>query len=175
MFPASKVRQPAKKMKASKAKACHIKEIASNPQAAQINLMRHQHTDLPSSKHKKKQQSFKSRPPSHKRYSSKHNQEVPPYKKKFDPPQAHTRKNRYSRHGDSKHVEGFTSPAKKFQFKTCNKYRHFTNLCYKKKCLSSPGHLKHINYKLVRCTCKKTTYVASQMIWPPAMSPFVFK
>ena len=41
-FPASKVRQLAKKIEASKATAKHIKHIASDPQVAQINLMRHQ-------------------------------------------------------------------------------------------------------------------------------------
>ena len=83
-LPASKVRQCTKKMEASKATAPHIKQVASDSQAAQINLMRHQHTYLPPSKHKKKKQSFKSRPPSHKWYSSEQ-QQVPPYKKKYDP------------------------------------------------------------------------------------------
>ena len=130
-FPASTVRQLPKKMEASKATMCHIKQVASDLQAAQINQMRHQCRDLLPSKHKKKQ-SFKSRPPSHKRYSSEHSQQVPPYKKKFDPKQAHTRKDRCSKCGDSKHVEGFKCPAKKFQCKTCNIYGHFTRLCYKK-------------------------------------------
>ena len=44
-FPASKVRQLAKKMESSKATACHIKQVAGDPQAAPINLMRHQHTN----------------------------------------------------------------------------------------------------------------------------------
>ena len=39
-FPASKVRQLAKKMEALKATVQHIKQVASDPQAAQINLMR---------------------------------------------------------------------------------------------------------------------------------------
>ena len=129
-FPANKVRQLAKKMEASKATVHHIKQVASDPEAVQINLMRHQCTDLPPSKHKKKQ-SFKSRPPSHKWYSIGH-QTVPPYKKKFDPKQAHTQKDRCSKCGDSKHVEGFKRPTKKFQYKTCNNYGHFTSLCYKK-------------------------------------------
>ena len=47
------VRHLAKKIEASKATACHIKQGASDPQAVQINLMRHQCTDLSSSKHKK--------------------------------------------------------------------------------------------------------------------------
>ena len=50
-FPASKFRQLAKKMEASNATACHIKQVASDPQATQSNLMRHQYTDLPPSKH----------------------------------------------------------------------------------------------------------------------------
>ena len=53
-FPASKVRQLAKKMDASKATAQHIKQVASDLQAAQINLMRHQQTDFSSGKCKRK-------------------------------------------------------------------------------------------------------------------------
>ena len=123
-FSPSKFKQLVKKMVPSKATVHHIK------QAAQINLMRHQCTDLPPSKHKKKQ-SFKSRLPSHKWFSSEH-QTVPPYKKKFDPKQTHTRKDRCSKCGVSRHVEGFKCPAKKFHYETCNKYGHFTSLCYKK-------------------------------------------
>ena len=41
-------------MESSKATARHIKQVASDPQMAQSNLMRHQHTDLPASKHKKR-------------------------------------------------------------------------------------------------------------------------
>ena len=46
-FSTSKVRQLAKKMERSKATARHIKQVASDPEVAQINLMRHQHRDLP--------------------------------------------------------------------------------------------------------------------------------
>ena len=53
-FPTSKVRQYAKKMGASKATAQHIQQVASDSQVAQINLMRHQWTDLPPSKHRRK-------------------------------------------------------------------------------------------------------------------------
>ena len=130
---ASKVRQLAKRMETSKATAYHTKQVASDPQVAQVSLMRHQRTDLPPSKHKKKSQSFKSRPQSHKRYLGEHNQhQVLPYKKKFDPKQVHSRKDRCSMCRDSKHVEGFKCPARKFQCKTCNKYENFTSLCYKK-------------------------------------------
>ena len=43
-FPASKVCQLAKKLESSKATARHIRQVAGDPQAAQINLMHHQHT-----------------------------------------------------------------------------------------------------------------------------------
>ena len=121
---------------------------------AQINLMRHQCTDLPPCKHKKKQ-SFKSRPPSHKRYTSE--QQVPFYKKKSYAKQAHTSRDRCSKCRDSIHVKGFTCPAKKYQCKFCHKYRYFTILCFKNKCLSNLEHLKHISYKLKKYICKKTS------------------
>ena len=50
-YPASKVRQLAKKLESSKTTARHIKQATSNAQAAQINLLRHQQTELA---HKKK-------------------------------------------------------------------------------------------------------------------------
>ena len=46
-FPASKVRQLAKKMESSKATAKHIKWVAGDLPVAQIQLMQHQHTKLP--------------------------------------------------------------------------------------------------------------------------------
>ena len=57
-------------MESSNAIARHIEQVASDPQAAQINLMRHQHTDLPVSKHKKKRSFVKPRLPSHKNDAS---------------------------------------------------------------------------------------------------------
>ena len=87
-FPASKASQLAKKREASKATMCHIKQVASDPQASQINLMIHQSTDFPPSKNKRK--AFKSRPPSQKQYTNE--QQVPPYKGKFDPKQSHSSK-----------------------------------------------------------------------------------
>ena len=69
-FPTNKVRKLVKKMQSSKATAKHIKQVASDPQAAWINLMRHQHTDLPSSKHKKRKSFVKPTPPSHKNVRS---------------------------------------------------------------------------------------------------------
>ena len=53
-FPASRVHHLVKKMESSKATARHIKQVAGDPQAAQINLMHLQHTELPNGKYKKK-------------------------------------------------------------------------------------------------------------------------
>ena len=63
----------------------HIKQVASDPQAAQISHMKHQCTDLPSSKHKKKKSFMKCRSPSHKNDAG-HRQQVSSYhnKKGFD-------------------------------------------------------------------------------------------
>ena len=54
-FPASKVRQLAKKLESSKSTARHIKKMSSDPQATQIHLLRHQRTEIPPNKAKRKQ------------------------------------------------------------------------------------------------------------------------
>ena len=46
-FPASKVRQLAKKLESSKSTAKHIKQVSHEPQAATVTLLRHQCTKLP--------------------------------------------------------------------------------------------------------------------------------
>ena len=58
-FSASKVRKLAKRMESSKATAQHINQVAGDPQAAQINQLRHQWTELPAGKYKKKKSSVK--------------------------------------------------------------------------------------------------------------------
>ena len=52
-FPASRVCQLAKKLKSSKATVGHIKQVSGEPQAAQINLLWHQRTELPQHGYKK--------------------------------------------------------------------------------------------------------------------------
>ena len=131
-FPVSKVRQLTKKMESIKSTTRHIKQVASDLQAAQVNLIMHQRTDLPPKKSKQKQHSHKPRSKSQKRYSGEHKKQGLPHKK-FDPNQTHIRRDRCSKCGDLKHVKGFKCPARKFQCKTYNKYGHFTSLCYKRK------------------------------------------
>ena len=121
-YPASKVRQLAKKLESSKATARHIKQATSNAQAAQINLLRHQRTELSQKKKKghKRKQHFKSK-------DSKQ-----PYKKHPHPSQAHGSQARCSKCGDTRHAQGFSCPAKKYLCKACKKYGHFTSLCFSK-------------------------------------------
>ena len=74
-FPATKVRKLSKKIESSKATAKHIKQAASNPQAAQINLMCHKCTELPPSKFKRRQKKlFRSRQDTNKQYYNKEKQ-----------------------------------------------------------------------------------------------------
>ena len=97
-FPASKVRQLAKKMESSKATACHIKEVASDPQASQINLMRHQHTEISTGK-KKRKPLVKPKQPSHKYVFHENSQASSYNKKSLDPRNVHTNKDRCSKFG----------------------------------------------------------------------------
>ena len=53
-FLASKVRQMAKKLESSQATAKHMRQVTKEPQATQVNLLRHQRTVLPPSKFQRK-------------------------------------------------------------------------------------------------------------------------
>ena len=52
-FLANKVQQFAKRMESSKAITFHVKQVAGDPQAVQINLFRHQCTELQAGENKK--------------------------------------------------------------------------------------------------------------------------
>ena len=56
----------------------------SDPHAAQINLLRHQHTELPAGKYKKKKSAAKSRQSSYKQQGSESSQVQSQHKKRFD-------------------------------------------------------------------------------------------
>ena len=127
------MRQLAKKLESSKATACHIKQVAGDPQAVQINLLRHQCTELPAGKYKKKRPHVKPKQSNHKQQSSENYQVQAQHKKRFDPKSAHNNKDRCSKCGDTAHIEGFQCPAKKYQCKACHKFGHFTSMCFQKK------------------------------------------
>ena len=131
-FPASKVRQLAKRMESSKATACQIKQVDGDPQAAQINLLMHQCTELSTGKYKKKKSTNKSRQSNYKNPGNEHSEVPSQHRKQFDVKNTHQNKERCSKCGDSIHVEGFQCPEKKCQCKACHKFGHFTSLCYQK-------------------------------------------
>ena len=120
-YPTSKLCQLAKKLESRKATARHIKQATSNAQAAQINLLHHQLTELAQKKtghiHN---QHFKSK------------EGKPPYKKHPHPSQAHGSQDCYSKCGDTRHAQGFSCPAKKYLCNACKKYGRFTSLCFSK-------------------------------------------
>ena len=64
-FPASKVRQLAKKIESSKATVKHIRQVAGDLPAAQVHLMHHQCTKLPAGNYNKHKKPTKQRPQNH--------------------------------------------------------------------------------------------------------------
>ena len=127
-----------RKYESSKATVRHIKQIAGEMQATKIHLMRHQHTELSNGKYKK--QKPKQRP-----MQNKNPKQKPPsyHKKSFHPKNAHMQKDRCSKCGDSTHLEGFTCPVKKYQYKSCHKFGHFTSLCFMKGQQKQTYHKPH--------------------------------
>ena len=132
-FPAGRVRQLGKKLEGSKATAHHIKQVAGDPQAAQINLLRHQCTELPAGKYKEKRPPVKSKQAHHKPQSRESYHSQAQHKKTFDPQSADNTKDRCSKCGDTAHLEGFQHPVKKYQCKACHKCGYFTSMCFQKK------------------------------------------
>ena len=118
-----------KKFESSKATMQHIKQVAGDLQATQINLMQHQRTELPTNRHNKKRRPT-GRP---KQYKATENAAANQVKKSYDNKKPHRATNHCNKCGDSIHVQGFQCPAKKYQCKVCNKYGHFSSLCYQKK------------------------------------------
>ena len=52
----------AKKLEGSQAPAKHMKQVNNEPPATQINLLRHQRTELPLSKAQRRQNKFRHKP-----------------------------------------------------------------------------------------------------------------
>ena len=135
-FPASKVRQLAKKLESSKSTAKHIKQVSHEPQAAQVNLMRHQCTELPHNKIQRKQRRFKPRPANfrnqqeHQQYD-REKERLPQANRKFKQEQTN-KEDRCTRCGDTPHMQGFRCPAGRHQCKYCKKIGHFSHMCFKK-------------------------------------------
>ena len=135
----------AKKLEGSQATAKHIKQVTNEPHAAQINLLRHQRTELPPTKFQRKQNKrFKQRQPPNKKFSEDQYRNRKPQTKErsYSNSHVHTNaENRCTKCGDSLHIEGFRCPASRYQCKHCHKYGHFSKLSFKK---NGPEHKKNI-------------------------------
>ena len=103
--------------------------MSSELQATQVNLLRHQCTELSPSKFQRKQRkSFRSRQANHKyQQEDKQRERLPQVNRRFN------EEDRCSKCGDTSHIEGFRCPASRHQCKYCHKFGHFNNLCFKKK------------------------------------------
>ena len=127
-FPASKVWQLAKKMESSKATTKHIRQVTGDLLVAHIQLIWHQHAQLPARNYPRRKQTstMRKKPQNHK------SPEIPTPRKPSDlqKPDAHSDK--CTRCGDTLHVKGFQCPARKFQCKICHKFGHFTTVHYQK-------------------------------------------
>ena len=114
-FPASKVHQLTKKMESSKAIAKHIRQVAGGIPAAQVQLMHHQHTQLPARNFPRR----KSNSTSGWKPQNCKMPDVPTMWKTPDMlrPEAHSEK--CNRCSDTPHAKGFQCQARKFQCKIC--------------------------------------------------------
>ena len=130
-FPANRVRQLAKKVEISKATVCHIKQVATDPQVTQINLLWHQRMELPTTRHNKKRRPMNKHGQEH--HKTPENQVTDQVKKHYDNRTMHKSTDCCNKYGDSTHIKVFHHPAKNYQCKVCHKYGHFSSLCYQKK------------------------------------------
>ena len=125
------MRQLAKKLESSKSTAKYIKQVSNEPQATQVNLLRHQHTELPPNKCQRKQRNFKPRSNNHKyQQEERKTDRLPQENEKFK--QEHNnQEERSHKCGDTPHIEGFRCPTSRHQCKHCIKIGHFSHLCFK--------------------------------------------
>ena len=118
----------------------HIKQVSGEPQATQINLLRHQRTELPEHRYKKKRSYTKPKLGNNKSHGHDQYQSQISQRNKVDHKLATSHRlapsnnfNRCLKCGDTAHYEGFTCPAKKYQCKACHKFGHFTSQCFQKR------------------------------------------
>ena len=115
-------------MESSKATAKNIRQVAGDLPAAQIQLMQHQHTQLPARNYPRRKQNSTARwkPQNHKTL------EIPTSWKPSDMQRPDAHSDKCNRCSDTLHAKGFQCPARKFQCKICHKFGHFTTVCYQK-------------------------------------------
>ena len=132
-FPASKVQQLAKMMDSSKAMAKHIRQVAGDLPVAQIQLMQHQCTHIPTRNYPRRKQTSTT----WQKLQNHKTPEIPTSWKLSNLQKPDACSNKCTRCGDTLHVKGFQCPARKFQCKICHRFGHFTTVCYHKSQQSS--------------------------------------
>ena len=129
--------------------------------------MRHQRTKLPTNRHNKGGRAT-GKP---KQYKAPENSASNQVKKSYNSKKPHRASDHSNKCGDSIHMLGFQCPAKKYQCKVCNKYNHFSSLCYIKKlrCITRTVAeiLKCTNYMQV--TCMHRTVPITVILKSPAL------
>ena len=121
-------------MESSKAAACHIKQVAGDPQATQITST--QNFQQENTRKRSHLWSLNNQTTSN--MAVKGYQGKSQHKKWFDAKsvQINTRVDA-QKCGDTAHIEVFQCPAKNINVKLVNKFGHFTSLCFQKKQASS--------------------------------------
>ena len=127
-FPASKVCQLAKKMESSKATAKHIRQVAGDLLAAQVQLMQHQRTQLPTGNYPRRKTNLASG----QKLQNCKTPDIPTAWKLSDMQRPDVQPDKCNRCGNTPHAKGFQCPARKFQCKICHKFGHFTSVCFQK-------------------------------------------
>ena len=122
-FPASKVRQLAKKMVSSKSTTRHIKAVASDPQVAQVNLMRFK--ELTS--HQGSPSGNNILTSLNQRRGTQVNTKIKDHPLRSWIQAKHTKEE-----NNVQSCRRFQVSCQEVKCKTYNKYGHFTSLCYKK-------------------------------------------
>ena len=108
--------------------AKHIRQITGDIPAAQVQLMHHQCTQLPTRNYPRRKLHVTT---SLKPQNCK-TQEVPLMWKTPIMLQPDASSDKCNRCGDTSHAKGFQCPARKFQCKICHKFGHFTSVCFQK-------------------------------------------
>ena len=94
-------------MESSKATAKHIRQVAGDLPAAQIHLMHHQHTELPTGNYNRQKKAMKQKLQNHRPTEQQMS------KKPFDLRKTDKQSDRCVRCGDTIHARGFQCPSEK--------------------------------------------------------------
>ena len=117
-----------KRWRAQKLQLNIFKQVAGDLPAAQIQLMQHQSTPLPTGNYPRRKQTATGRwkPQNHK------TPEILTSQKPSDQQKLDACHDKCTRCSDTLHAKGFQCPAQKFQCNLCHKFGHFTTVCYQK-------------------------------------------